>query len=96
MVEPAKWMIDSTSWSAISSATSDCVADIADDRQHRLRQRGGKAGGEVVEHDDALAGIDQRMHGVAADIACASRDQYGHGFPSRFAESLSGAAYKSG
>ena len=74
----------------------DFVADIADDRQHRRRQRGGKAGGEVVEHDDPLAGIDQRVHGVASDVACAPRDQYGHGFPSRLTESHNGAAYKSG
>ena len=56
------------------------VADIADDRQHLRRQRGGKAGREVVEHDDALAGIDQRVHGMAADIACAAGDQHRHGF----------------
>ncbi len=56
------------------------VADIADDRQHRRRQRLGKAGRQVVEHDHALAGIDQSVHGMASDIACAARDQHGHGF----------------
>ena len=57
------------------------IADVADDRQHWLRQGRGEAGGQVVEHDDALAGIDQRMHGVAADISCAARDQHGHALP---------------
>ena len=56
------------------------VADVAYDRQHLLGQGGGEAGGQVVEHDDALAGIDQRVHGVASDIACAAGDQHRHGF----------------
>ena len=62
------------------------VADVADDRQHRRGQRGGKSGGQVVEHDDALAGIDQRVHGMASDIACAAGDQHGHGFLPSFAQ----------
>ena len=55
------------------------VADTADDRQHSRGQGGGEAGGEVVEHDDALAGIDQRVHGMASDITGAAGDQHRHG-----------------
>ena len=54
------------------------VAGIADEQRHPLRQEGGKAGGQVVDHDDALAGFHQRQNHVAADIAGASGDEHGH------------------
>ncbi len=55
------------------------IADVADDRQYWLGQRGAKSGGEVVEHDDAFAGVDQLMDRVTADITRAAGHQYGHG-----------------
>ena len=39
---------------------------------------GGKAGGEIVDHDDAFAGFRQRQNHVAADIAGAAGDEHGH------------------
>jgi len=55
------------------------VADIADDQLHPLGQRLGKSGREIVEHQHPLAGIDEIVHRMAADIARAARDQDGHG-----------------
>ena len=54
------------------------VAGIADDQRHALGDRPVEAGGQVVEHDDRLAGLDQRMDHVAADIAGAAGDQNRH------------------
>ena len=56
------------------------VAGIANEQRHALGQEGGKAGGEIVDHDDAFAGFRQRKDHVAADIAGASGDEHGHGF----------------
>ena len=72
------------------------VADVADDRQHPRGQGRGEAGGQVVEHDDALAGIDQRVHGMASDITCAAGDQHGHGFLPSFGRSHTGRVYRAG
>ena len=64
------------------------VADVADDRAWRPAHRPVEAGGQVVEHDHALAGVDQRVHHVAADIAGAAGDQDGHAkSPSSWARS---------
>jgi hypothetical protein len=40
-----------------------------------------KSGAEIVEHDDALASIDQSKNHVASDIAGAAGHQYGHVSP---------------
>ena len=96
MVEPAKWMIDSTPWSSISSATSVWSPTSPTIGSIRCGQRGGKAGREVVEHDDTLAGIDQCVHGMASDIACAAGDQHGHGFLPCFGRSHTGRVYRAG
>ncbi len=56
----------------------DAIADIADD-QLRLRRHGPvEPGGQIVEHDDPLAALDQLPHHLAADIAGAPGDQYAH------------------
>ena len=75
-------MIASTWCVSISDGDQRLVAGVADDRQQRLGQRGAKAGRQIVEHDDALAGVDQLVNRMAADVACAAGDQHGHGrFP---------------
>ena len=71
-------MIASTPCSRDQLRDQRLIAGLADDERHRLGQRQSKAGREVVEHDDPLAGIDQRMHHVAADIAGAAGDQDRH------------------
>ena len=74
----AKWMISLDRVLADELGDQRLVADIADDKRHRLRQRRAKSGGQIVEHDDALAGIRQRVHHMTADIAAAAGDQDGH------------------
>ena len=65
MVEPAKWMIEFDGV-VLDQLGNEClVADTADDRQHPRGQSCGEASREVVEHDDPLAGVDQRVHGMA-------------------------------
>ena len=54
------------------------VAHIANDKRHRFRQCRAKASRQIVDDDDRLAGIRQRMNQVAADIAAPAGDQYGH------------------
>ena len=54
------------------------VAGIADEQRHAFGQEIGKARGEVVDHDDAFAGIHQRAHHVTSDIAGAAGDKHGH------------------
>jgi heptosyltransferase I len=54
-----------------SSPTSPTTGSIG-------RQRRGEAGRQVVEHHHALAGVDQFVHHVAADVAGAAGDQHGH------------------
>ena len=71
-------MIASTRCSAISLRDQRLIADVADDERHARRHRPVEAGGEVVEHDHALAGVDQRVDHVAADVAGAAGDQDRH------------------
>jgi len=59
------------------------AADVADEQGHRFRQRRAKTRGEVVDDDDCLAGVGQRMHHVAADIAAAACDEDSHAVASR-------------
>ena len=54
------------------------VAGLADDKRHVLRHRPVEAGRQIVEHHHALAGIDERVDHVAADIAGAAGDQDRH------------------
>ena len=55
------------------------VAGIADEQRHTFGEEIGKAGGQVVDHDDAFAGFRQRMDHMTADIAGATGDKHGHG-----------------
>ena len=57
------------------------VADIADDELGLARHRPVEAGRQIVEHDDALAAIDELQDHVAADIAAAAGDQNAHRRP---------------
>jgi hypothetical protein len=54
------------------------ISDVTDDERGALRDRPIETGREVVEHHDALAGIDERMNHVASDIAGAAGDQDRH------------------
>ena len=57
------------------------IAGVADEQRHAFRQEGGESGGQIVDHDDAFAGIRQRMNHVTSDIAGATGDEHGHGPP---------------
>src|SRR5262249_8739493 len=54
------------------------VTDVADHERRALRYRPIETGREVVEHHDALAGVDERMNHMASDIAGAAGDQDRH------------------
>ena len=54
------------------------VGGVADEQRHAFGQEGGKAGGQVVDHDDAFAGFRQRLNHVTSDIAGAAGDKHGH------------------
>ena len=71
-------MMASTLCSAISAATRawSPVSPTTSGTSFGTAQ--SKAGREIVEHHHALAGIDERMHHVAADIAGAAGDQDRH------------------
>ena len=71
-------MMASTSCSAIELGHQRLVAGLADHERHPLRHRPIESGREIVEHDHALAGIDQRVDHVASDIAGAAGDQDRH------------------
>ena len=47
--------------SAMIAATSVCVADVADERAAPRRHGPVEAGRQIVEHDDLLAGVEQRQ-----------------------------------
>ena len=55
------------------------VAGIARDEFVVCRDRPAESGGQIVENDDVLAGIEQSEHHMAADIARPARDQNTHG-----------------
>ena len=59
------------------------VTDIADYQRRSFRQRQEEPGRQIVDHDDGLARVHQRMHHVAADIAAATCHQNGHRSSSR-------------
>ena len=54
------------------------ISGVTDDEQRALRYRPIETGREIVEHHDALSGIDQCVNHVASDIACAAGDQDCH------------------
>src|SRR6202012_944869 len=43
------------------------VGGVADEQRHAFGQEVGKAGRQIVDHDDAFAGIDQRANHVTSD-----------------------------
>ena len=57
------------------------IAGVADEQRHAFGQEGGESGGQIVDHDDAFAGIHQRMNHMTSDIAGATGDEHGHGPP---------------
>src|SRR5215213_11478859 len=57
------------------------ITGVADEQRHAFRQEGRESGGKVVDHDDAFAGVRQRMNHVTSDIAGATGDEHGHGPP---------------
>ena len=68
--------------SAIRLGDQRLVAEIALRRSVTLGgNRVAKPGREIVEHHDRLAGVEQRQHHVAADIAGAAGDQNRHVAP---------------
>src|SRR5262249_28764659 len=54
------------------------VTDVADHERRALRYCPIETCREVVEHHDALAGVDERMNHMASDIAGAAGDQDRH------------------
>ncbi len=60
------------------SAYQGVIAGIALDEVSIFGDGGALPRGKVVEHDDALAAIEQRMGHMAADIACTASDENGH------------------
>ncbi len=57
------------------------VAGRAGDERHRARNEEAEAGRQIVEHDHALAGVDECVHHMAADIAGAAGHQDRHDLP---------------
>ncbi len=51
------------------------VCDVALHEGDVLRHGPAEAGDQIVDHHHAIAGILQRQHRMAADIAGAARDQ---------------------
>ena len=54
------------------------VAGLADHQRHAAGDRPVEAGGQIVEHDRALACRDQRVDHMASDVARAAGDQDRH------------------
>ena len=52
------------------------VADVALDEAAASGHRPAEAGGEVVDHHHLPARVEQRQHGMAADIAGAAGDEH--------------------
>ena len=45
------------------------VGGVADEQRNAFGQERGKAGRQVVDHDDAFAGFHQRLNHMTPDIA---------------------------
>src|ERR1700738_5736674 len=54
------------------------IRGIANEQRHAFGQECGKAGGQVVDYDNAFAGFHQRMNHVTSDVAGAAGDKHGH------------------
>ena len=54
------------------------VAGRADDERDVRGQQESEAGAQIIEHDDVLAGIGQRVHHMASDVTGAARHQDRH------------------
>ena len=54
------------------------VAGAAGNERDLAGDQEAETGRQIVEHDHRLAGIDELMHHVAADIAGPARDQNRH------------------
>ena len=54
------------------------VPGVTDDKRGALRHRPIETGAEIIEHHDALAGIEERVNHVASDVAGAAGDQDSH------------------
>jgi hypothetical protein len=67
------------------------VAGIADEQRHAFGHELGKSGGQIVDHDNILAGFRQRLNHVTSDIPGAACHKHSHGFSSPyFARMLAG------
>ena len=71
-------MLSMPCW-AITPSDEIFIAGVADEQRHAFGQEDGKSGGQIVDHDDAFAGVHQRMNHMTSDIAGATGDEYGHG-----------------
>jgi len=74
-------MMLSTLCAAITPSTRFFIRRIADEQRHAFGQERGKAGGQIVDHDNAFAGFGQRLNHVTSDIAGAAGDKHGHELP---------------
>jgi len=54
------------------------IRGIADEQRNAFGQERGKAGGQVVDHDNAFAGFRQRLNHVTSDIAGTAGDKHSH------------------
>ena len=63
---------------ADDAADKILVADIADDEGGVGGHRPAEPGRQVVEHDDALPGIEELEHHVASDVPGSAGDENGH------------------
>ena len=84
--QAAKCMTASISCVSIACADARGVADVAVDQRRRHRRLRGRGfavpGREVVVDHDPVAGVPERLDGVAADVAGAAGDQdRAHGRP---------------
>ena len=57
------------------------VAGVTNEQRHAFGQEVGESRGEIVDHDDALAGFRQRANHMTSDIAGAAGDKHGHELP---------------
>ena len=71
-------MMAVTPWRAMVCATSSRSPVEPATNGTLPRHQEAKAGRQIVEHDHRLAGVDQLVHHVAADIAGPARDQDRH------------------
>src|SRR4029079_9355109 len=56
------------------------VSDIANHQLCCCRQRRSNASRQVVDHEDVLAGVNEFMNSMTANISSSASDQYTHDF----------------